>query len=507
MQKITNEKIQPNAKKLYQTFIPASGHTQSDAIFDLFDNCIDADAREIKLQIFSSDGGKIEKYRIIDDGCGMNEEQLIKSYQFANDSDHVKGSMGKYGIGGTTAAFSLGECKKVYTKQRNESPYVSYQDLTEEEFGVNIEELNLDQDNSEFFEICKDQGTIVEISKLRQEKKYEMAAHLKNFLVKEIAETYRYFLNTKKIYVEVIDKKGKVNTSTSVQAADPMHWNSSSVLHRDEKKYNIAGCDFSLRFVQLDPTKVEKDSISQDAQGFYFVRNNRQIIGGAPVKDIWSNHPTHNHQRIEFRFHEDLDKHVGLTATKNKISLSQSICDKIKADVKFFRNTFKQVITPLETDVKEIQNELEQFSKRLEKNGAALGAPKSKKETIDAKKSPAKNNTGTILPKNTDITRKPPQEPSRVVAKFEILSMIGDTHVSYNIENSQAKVYINANSQFIKDNYINATSEAKRQLENYWAAVAITLYQEFDEGEREFDICKDYANKVTQMIAKIHQLS
>ena len=228
-------------------------------------------------------------------------------------------------------------------------------------------------------------------------------------------------------------------------------------------------------------------------------------MGGVSVHGLWKGNPLYNHLRVEFRFHEDLDAQVGLTATKNRVSLSQQISDKIKGDVKNFRNGYKYEKKMSTADQKELQDDLDKYTERLKKNGAALGAAKSKKETEDTKKSAPKNNSGSVLPKNTGITRKPPQAPIRIVPKFEITSFPSDEAISYSIENNNIIVFINQESLFIKENYIGASTESQKLLRIHWSAVALTLYKEYDEDEREFSLCKAYTEKVTKMMTEIHK--
>jgi len=504
MSTIIRNEILPNPRKLYDLVIPQLGHSPNDAFFDLIDNSIDADASEIRVQIFSGENGKIIKYRVIDNGCGMDYEQLVKSFQLANESLHEIGSMGKYGVGGTIASFTLGKSKKVLTKAKNGQLYIAKQDIEDKDFQLHVLEVP-EEDSKLFEELCGENGTIIEIDSLR-EQKYTVAGHFKNMLVPGIGETFRHYLDKKKIFVDLIDLKEQMTTS-DVYPTDPLFWNTDKCEKKQEKIYTIDNMEFTLRYVVLDPTKFDT-KLKQEDQGFYFVRNNRQIIGGTAVKGVWTSHPQANYIRVEFRFHEDLDEKIGLTATKNKIFLSDDIKGKIVADITTWKNSYRtsNVNKTNPSSLKEEQQELDKLRDKLQKNGAAIGAQKSKKETENGSRAPKQNNTGAVEKKNTSITRKPPQQPTRVIPEFKIEPFPhNDDSVSYVCEDNKTIVFINENSSFNKENYFEAKEEQKKMLKILWAANALALYERYDKEEREFEICKKYTDFVSRNMVEIYK--
>lgn len=103
------EKIQsiPEARLLLAS-LRSVGYNEETAIADIIDNCISAQAHEIKIQF------DWEKKRIVilDDGIGMSEKNLIENMRIgSSDPSKIRdeGDLGRFGMGMKTAAFSLGK--------------------------------------------------------------------------------------------------------------------------------------------------------------------------------------------------------------------------------------------------------------------------------------------------------------------------------------------------------------------------------------------------------------
>jgi len=112
----------------------------ASAISELIDNSIDAKSKNIQILVFEKTITKanrpmkeISKIVIVDDGKGMNVEEMETSLQFGNGTksnntdDEI---IGKFGIGLPNA--SVSQCKKVevYSWQKNSDLY-TYLDVDE----------------------------------------------------------------------------------------------------------------------------------------------------------------------------------------------------------------------------------------------------------------------------------------------------------------------------------------------------------------------------------------
>jgi hypothetical protein len=102
------------------------GYETTTAVADIIDNSISADATEIRVD-FHWDG-RNSVVTILDNGRGMNTEQLLEAMRLGTKGPREKrekSDLGRFGLGLKTASFS--QCLKltVVTKQKK-SPPVSY---------------------------------------------------------------------------------------------------------------------------------------------------------------------------------------------------------------------------------------------------------------------------------------------------------------------------------------------------------------------------------------------
>ena len=112
------ENAQPNPKSTINSY-RSFGYNLSTAIADIIDNSISANAT--KIDIDYNWNGKDSYISIIDDGNGMNLEELIKAMTpGSKDPDEIRNEndLGRFGMGLKTASFS--QCKRltVVTKKR-----------------------------------------------------------------------------------------------------------------------------------------------------------------------------------------------------------------------------------------------------------------------------------------------------------------------------------------------------------------------------------------------------
>lgn len=159
------EKIQsiPEARLLLAS-LRSVGYNEETAIADIIDNCIAAQAHEIKIQF------DWEKKRIVisDDGFGMSKKDLIENMRIgSSDPSKIrsKDDLGRFGMGMKTAAFSLGKKLTVVTKANLTVSNASW-DLDQiSEIGWNLI-IRDESEISEFSSKMGERGTIVIIENL-----------------------------------------------------------------------------------------------------------------------------------------------------------------------------------------------------------------------------------------------------------------------------------------------------------------------------------------------------
>lgn len=115
--KITNtyeNLVIPSAKRLIGS-LRDLGYDFSQAVADIIDNSIEAEATKIEIDIiFDGDNTKV---RIVDNGNGMSMTELLEAMRFGSDSDYSMESLGKFGLGLKTA--SLSQCEILTVISRN----------------------------------------------------------------------------------------------------------------------------------------------------------------------------------------------------------------------------------------------------------------------------------------------------------------------------------------------------------------------------------------------------
>ncbi|HEY5977768.1 MAG TPA: ATP-binding protein [Solirubrobacterales bacterium] len=80
-------------------------HTLEAAIAELVDNSIDAGADNILVR-FVREEGRLSRLLVVDDGGGMDDEQIDVAMTVGGDRDYADGEIGRFGLGLKAASFS-----------------------------------------------------------------------------------------------------------------------------------------------------------------------------------------------------------------------------------------------------------------------------------------------------------------------------------------------------------------------------------------------------------------
>jgi|ETNvirnome_2_300_1030623.scaffolds.fasta_scaffold14422_1 hypothetical protein len=116
----------------------ALGYSAKTAIADIVDNCIDADGRDIRVEILGTESNKRSppnEVSIFDNGWGMTGEQLNDALTLGTESHKSASSLGCFGMGLKTAGTSLGRRITVFSRKGEGEPVCRVLDLD-----VNLEE-------------------------------------------------------------------------------------------------------------------------------------------------------------------------------------------------------------------------------------------------------------------------------------------------------------------------------------------------------------------------------
>lgn len=334
----------PNAGKLVNS-LRSAGYDNIAAICDLIDNGIDAGANELKIDITGSKDD-IQIF-IGDDGCGMNEEILFEALKLGSITDRNEGSdLGKYGMGLVTASWSF--CKNILVISktsdgeiiRNEidiDTIIDKNDFVCTPGKASKEEISLFKKY-----VSDDSGTLIKLSKCDRIQNREINI-FSTTLAKRIGQVYRYFIRSGIRFIvngkkaELIDPLMVDNKVTEIFSDD--HYD---ILFKDTKQKE--GVRVKIAILPKFPDKLNDSQsvkINWKNQGFYVLRNNREIASGITL-DLFTRHPILNRMRIELFFSGVIDNEMGVNFIKQNLAPNQIIIDTLRQEVKGQIDTIKK---------------------------------------------------------------------------------------------------------------------------------------------------------------------
>lgn len=319
--------IIPDAASFYFA-IRNMGYKNKDAIADIVDNSIDANASNIWITI-----DNLNQIFIADDGIGMDEDTLREAIRLGGKKNHdSKTELGKFGLGLNTASLSIGKSIRVITKQNgkyntatldydgiqaNNNFYAEFRESTD------VEKISFDRRTN-----SANSGTVLIIDKCDQIQ-YTTVSKFVDDLNDHIKRIFRAFVNNgKNIYIN--DKP--------VAKYDPLFLNfpETKILEEKDLPINLPTGETSNLHVKavaindFGRADNKKLHLNIERQGFYVLRNNREIASALEFPEIYKKHNALNLLRIELSFNQDLDKLMGVNIKKQDIAPNQNIINELK---------------------------------------------------------------------------------------------------------------------------------------------------------------------------------
>ena len=271
------------------------GYSFKTAIADIIDNSISANARNIWIAFPTKTVFDRMYVTIIDDGKGMNGEELFNAMKYGSVKDNCTSTdLGRFGLGLKSA--SLSQCKKLtVVSKKNQSLFAYRWDLDNVKKAKKWECLELDE-----IEINQlpnvDKLSVLESGVLVIWEEFDIGfkksnGHLVQYISQEIDETEKHirlvfhrFLNRKNNKVNIFINKYQII------GYDPFLENHKKV---DIKPINNLGDGITMQACilphQSDLTNEDIETLGgmeslKDNQGFYVYRNDRLIIFGTWFK-------------------------------------------------------------------------------------------------------------------------------------------------------------------------------------------------------------------------------
>ncbi|MCS5420299.1 MULTISPECIES: ATP-binding protein [Psychrilyobacter] len=333
------EVVKPNLSNFIKSLRDV-GYNFNIAIADILDNSIDANAKNIKINIELKPQPKI---LILDNGFGMNEEELVEAMRLASkDPNKNRGgkALGKFGLGLKTASFSQGKKLTVISKKGNK--------INARVWDLNhIEETNewylltpqLDYDSTEFYNelTLQESGTLViieEIDRYEEDEYENLIYSLRNHL----SMTFHRFLDNK-------NSRRKVNISLNnnpLESFDPFNSENFATQDLGEEKLKVYDEDIKIKpyilphhskISQQDYDKYGTEEGYTKTQGFYVYRANRLLIHGTWL-GLHKISDSHKLVRIMIDIPNNQDSYWGIDIKKSTAKPVKAISKELKRIIK-----------------------------------------------------------------------------------------------------------------------------------------------------------------------------
>jgi hypothetical protein len=308
----------PNPRRTMEA-LRELGYDSYASVLDLIDNCIDAQAKLINVNISEQKGDIV--ITIDDDGVGMDEATLDESLRLGSETDRELGDLGKFGLGLVTASIGLSQKVEIFSREKGKPLYYGGFDLEE----IREKFVKWVQPAGEFAptDFSPENGTRIQLSKtdrISNRRSSEFAAILR----KRVGQAFRKFIKA--------NLKINVN-GKPVEAIDPLMLSDTQTKLVLEMPLEIeGGSTASLRVVDLPDYGLSGNrdlGIIPQNSGFYVLRNNREIIE-AYTFEFYKKHADSSHFRAEVAFDGSLDSVFHTDVKKMSINPSQSFIDKLR---------------------------------------------------------------------------------------------------------------------------------------------------------------------------------
>jgi hypothetical protein len=394
---MSEEKKVPFAHgKRFVNSMRSQGLTDCDAIKEFIDNSVDAESSEVNIQTWDENGVNILSQ---DDGSGMSRDLLRRALAFGeSDNDEVSDKIGRFGFGMPSAVIAKTKWADVYSKQKGGKYLHMHLDLDKISEDPNLELPEPDDEQPENNNKIKDKikghdsGTIIFLKSCDRVENKKANTIAKKFK-EDFGETYRLMIeNGLKIKVN-----GEAVTKVDPLMASKNHFYFNKLVE-GAKKGKKEGKDcgdegFSTQYGEIENIEVEVEKngkkekgyiriklyflpmwqtffaqgattiaaasrafkIGYGTEGFYLMRNKRQIGSGETLNGVFKRHPMLTYFRGEIDFDSVLDEEFGIQNNKSRFHLRDSVVTKIK-------NRVDLLITQIRSKQQEIANEIRSYS-------------------------------------------------------------------------------------------------------------------------------------------------
>lgn len=320
-----------------------TGYEPADALEDIIDNCIAADATRIVVRVWMGPEGS-PVVTIADNGSGMDESGLLNAMTYGAAVRASKASLGKFGLGLKTASTAM--CRQLTVVSRPESsPDASAAmwdlDYVREQNEWLLQRPDPTGEQLELLDEVAEQknGTVVmwrKVDRLIREYTNPSGPYAKQAIEEKVREfrdslslTYLRYLRGDAPYRQITIEVNDV----AVEPWDPFDQSFPAevlVSKSPTVRVNVDGVEHeaSFRLVayalpprsELTSEQLQKAKITTRNQGFYVFREGRLLAKGTWL-GLRSVEPHLNLCRIDFSFDHQLDEAFQIDIKKSRILL------------------------------------------------------------------------------------------------------------------------------------------------------------------------------------------
>ena len=289
-----HENINPPASALTEA-LRAVGYSLETAIADIIDNSISAGAKHVSVYF---QWRKKDSYVLIeDDGCGMDESQLIEAMRIGSKNpliERQKNDLGRFGLGLKTASFS--QCRRLTVASRKNGNNASIKcwdlDFIQQKNLWSLINGAFDERATEVLSNIhkKDNGTLVLWENLDKIVGNLQSIKSHQYFLSKIESTEKHILKVFHRFLQSPNKICIVINGNVIAPWDPFLENETATQELPEEIYTIDSSQLKVQpYILPHDSRLTEEQYENTAgirgwnghQGFYIYRNKRLIVDGS----------------------------------------------------------------------------------------------------------------------------------------------------------------------------------------------------------------------------------
>ena len=366
----------------------SQGYTLQQSLAELADNSITHNAKNIWTYMYwSDDSGKNSFIMVVDDGNGMDENELINKALAIPKKEHVdqgEKDHSVYGLGLKTGSFNHCKSITVITKKNKLlRKTLSLKDGITDEMPSSINHKFIVKHLDKFTN--QKSGTIILWSELDRISKFRAVDRGPNFYddcdkaKKHFKIIYHKYLLNNQINLYF----NGTETHNKTKAFDPFYKNDSNTIKLENSEISFLKGGKTILRPYIIPADTGKENLGKsknDLQGLYFLRKNRVIdfggwfgLGEKNTDRFWSSSEKFNRLRIEVEIPIETSRDW-ITHSKNKVNIPDYAASKMRKSLIKIRKDYLEKINTMEDN----ESSKEPMDEKLKKKQELIKILKNK---------------------------------------------------------------------------------------------------------------------------------